>query len=267
MARNKSFSNTWWGKQWIGVLESFGWANRLERGRRYARNGSVMELIIEKGQIKAKVQGSRSTPYKVVIKLEKFKKNQWNTVIEYLSTTALYAAKLLSGDMPEDIGEAFREVGLSLLPETEVDLDCTCSCPDYAVPCKHIAAVHYLIGEELDNDPFIIFRLRGLDRDELLSKLIKYGSKKSVTIANNDDDFTALFPPVITSSESDSRFETTHTVSLEEFWKGNSLPRLNPPSLPLTNAAAFKKEQNAFWSKDFPMYEIMKGIYRGRSKA
>lgn len=271
MAGKKTFSNTWWGRQWIDVLEAFGWANRLERGRRYARNGSVLDLHMEKGKIIARVQGSRSTPYKVTIKVEKLKKKQWQKVLKHLSTKALYAAKLLSGDMPEDIADIFQEVGVHLLPRKDNELDTKCSCPDFAVPCKHIAAVHYLIAEELDKDPFLVFKLRGMEKDEVLDHLLKYGDKKRKTRNNADITSTdtkypeSLFPKVgmLSLNEINS---TPLSISPEIFWKGKPLPMSNPPQAPSIHAVAFTKTENAFWDKNFPMAQIMQGIYRGSGK-
>ncbi|MDD4569066.1 MAG: SWIM zinc finger family protein [Tepidanaerobacteraceae bacterium] len=271
MARKKSFSNTWWGQQWIDVLESFGWANRLQRGRRYACNGSVLELNIEKGKIIARVQGSRHTPYKVTIKVSKLKKKQWQKVLKYLSTKALYAAKLLSGDMPEDIADMFLEVGVHLLPRNDNELDTKCSCPDFAVPCKHIAAVHYLIAEELDKDPFLVFKLRGMEKDEVLDHLLKYGDKKSKTQNNVDISSTdagypeSLFPTVAPLSLCEIS-STALPISLDNFWKAKPLPELNLPQAPSIHAVAFTNTENTFWDKNFPMAQIMQGIYRGSGK-
>ncbi|HHV18176.1 MAG TPA: hypothetical protein GXZ27_04880 [Thermoanaerobacterales bacterium] len=271
MARKRPFSNTWWGKQWIDVLESFGWTNRLERGRRYARNGSVLKLQIEKGKITAQVRGSRPSPYKVTIKLAKLKKKQWKKVLEYLSTKALYAAKLLSGDMPEDIADMFLEVGVHLLPRRDNEIETKCSCPDFAVPCKHIAAVHYLIAQELDKDPFLVFKLRGMEKDEVLDNLLKYGDKNKRTrdnadIASADSEYPqSLFPKIAALSPNEVN-STALPISLENFWKGKPLPMLKPPQAPSIHASAFTNTESAFWDKNFPMPQIMQGIYRGSGK-
>ncbi len=271
MAKKISFSNTWWGKQWIDVLESFGWANRLQRGRRYARNGSVLELNIEKGKIIAQVQGSRRTPYKVTIKVSKLNKKQWKKVLEHLSTKALYAAKLLSGDMPKDIANIFQEVGINLLPRQDNELDTKCSCPDFAVPCKHIAAVHYLIAEEFDRDPFLVFKLRGMEKDEVLDHLLKYGDKKRKTrdnadIITTDTEYPESLFPKVTSLSPNEVNSTPSPISLESFWKAKPLPMSNPPATPSIHAVAFTTTENAFWDKNFPMAKIMQGIYRGSGK-
>ncbi|NLU10844.1 MAG: hypothetical protein GXW90_07945 [Tepidanaerobacter acetatoxydans] len=271
MAKSNSFSNTWWGRQWINILESFGWANRLERGRRYARNGSVLEFHIEPGKITAKVQGSRSTPYKVTIKVAKLTKKEWQAVLKHLSTKALYAAKLLSGDMPEDIAAIFQEVGISLLPADDSEIDARCSCPDFAVPCKHIAAVHYIVAEELDKDPFLVFKLRGMEKEEVLDRLLKFDDKKrksrddSNNISTQPKPSTSLFSGTTTSAFAKEN-NPAIAFSLEDFWSGKPLPVSSPPAAPSIHATAFADTKNAFWSKDFPLAQIMQAIYRGSGK-
>jgi uncharacterized Zn finger protein len=170
-SKRGAFGQSWWAKRWIGVLESFDIGARLGRGRSYARNGQVLSIDIAKGEVTAKVQGSRPQPYKISIEIKPLSTAQWQKVLETLAGQALYTAKLLAGEMPQDIEEIFQKAKISLFPEKLRDLVTDCSCPDWSNPCKHIAAVYYLIGEEFDRDPFLLFRLRGLDRDELLLQL------------------------------------------------------------------------------------------------
>jgi uncharacterized Zn finger protein len=170
------FGESWWARRWIEVLEGFNIGARLQRGRSYARRGQVLSITIAKGTVSAKVQGSRPTPYEVRIKVAALSKNDWRRVAEALSAKALFAAKLLAGEMPQDIEDAFRDANLSLLPGKIHDLETECSCPDWSNPCKHIAAVYYLLGEEFDRDPFLIFKLRGMEREELIG-LIGGGAK------------------------------------------------------------------------------------------
>jgi uncharacterized Zn finger protein len=165
------FGATWWAKRWIEVLESFDIGARLSRGRSYARRGQVLSIDISKGKVKAKVQGSRPKPYDIVIEVKVLSDKEWDKLVRVLSGQALYAAKLLAGEMPQDIEKVFQDAGLTLFPQKRVDLKTECSCPDWSNPCKHIAAVYYLLGEEFDRDPFLIFQLRGLGREELFVRL------------------------------------------------------------------------------------------------
>jgi uncharacterized Zn finger protein len=173
-SRQGSFGKSWWAKRWIAVLESFNLGARLGRGRTYARQGQVLSIDIEEGRVEAKVQGSRATPYRVTIEVEILSREEWDRVIDQLSRQALFVAKLLSGEMPQDIESVFGKVKLSLFP-IKRELQTDCSCPDWSNPCKHIAAVYYLLGEEFDRDPFLIFRMRGLSREELLKRLGEAG--------------------------------------------------------------------------------------------
>jgi len=170
-SRRGTFGESWWAKRWIEVLESFHIGARLGRGRSYARQGQVLSIDIEKGKVSAEVQGSRARPYRVNMKVKVLGMKEWKKLAKTLSSQAIFAAKLLAGEMPERIEEAFHESGLSLFPDKRTDLKTDCSCPDWSNPCKHIAAVFYLLGEEFDRDPFLIFKLRGMEREELIGLL------------------------------------------------------------------------------------------------
>jgi uncharacterized Zn finger protein len=170
--RRRSFGLTWWGQRWIAALEALGsrYANRLPRGRTYARKGAVSDLRIEPGVVTAKVHGSRATPYRVTLRLRTFSDDTWDTVIAALADAVAHAAALLDGQMPESIDETLADCGVSLFPRSG-ELTTRCSCPDVANPCKHVAAVHYLLAETFDTDPFLLPTLRGRDRAALLAGL------------------------------------------------------------------------------------------------
>lgn len=167
-SKQGGFGKSWWAKRWIGVLEGFNLGARLGRGRSYARRGQVVSIDIEAGVVIASVQGSRRVPYKVTIKIKTLSQADGKTLAQALSRQALFAAKLLANEMPQDIETVFQESNLSLFPSKLHDLKTDCSCPDWSNPCKHVAAVYYLLGEEFDRDPFLIFKLRGLDREKLI---------------------------------------------------------------------------------------------------
>lgn len=165
------FGQSWWAKRWIAVLESFNIGARLGRGRSYARRGRVASIAVAKGSVTAAVQGTRAKPYEVAITVKTLSAPEWGKIFNALSEQVIFAAKLLAGEMPDDIEDVFTKQKLSLFPQKLKDLETSCSCPDWSNPCKHIAAVYYLLGEEFDRDPFLIFKLRGMDRDELVMKL------------------------------------------------------------------------------------------------
>ncbi len=172
-ARRPRFGQTWWARRWLEVLEGVQVGRRLGRGRSYMRQGNVVELELDKGSVTALVQGSRDAPYLVRMRFAMLPDSDWRRVVKALGEQEAFSNRLLVGEMPEDVEDVFGELGLSLFPTNEGDLRTACSCPDKAIPCKHIAAVYYLLGEEFDRDPFLIFRLRGMERGDLLEALGK----------------------------------------------------------------------------------------------
>ncbi len=166
-----AIGSTWWSKRWVSVLESFNMGARLTRGRSYARQGQVLSIDVQPGLVKARVQGSRPRPYNVEIHLKPLSDQDWDKVTDAMADQALFAAKLLAGEMPTNIEEAFSSVQLSLFPTAVRELETDCSCPDWANPCKHIAAVYYLLAERFDEDPFLIFKLRGRTKEQIIEIL------------------------------------------------------------------------------------------------
>lgn len=161
----------WWAQRWVDVLESFGWRRRLERARNYARQGNVLDIQFDGSQVSAQVQGTAPEPYDVSLSLDPFDDEQWQYVIESMSERAIFSAKLLSGEMPQNIEEVFTANGLSLFPYTKFDIHSRCSCPDPANPCKHIGAVYYLLGDRFSEDPFVLFQLRGRSKEQIITAL------------------------------------------------------------------------------------------------
>lgn len=165
------FGKNWWAKRWLSAMERLMDGARLQRGRRYARMGQVLSMNEVNGGITARVQGSRPQPYKVTIRIESFSDEQWEKVLDVLAAQALYTAQLLAGEMPPTIEDAFAAADVSLFPARGGDLMTECSCPDWANPCKHIAATHYILGDRFDEDPFLILRMRGRTQEEILQSL------------------------------------------------------------------------------------------------
>lgn len=162
---------TWWSERFVGVLNDIGLESRLQRGRHYARAGQVISFDVDAGVVTARVQGSRARPYRVRIGITAYGKLEWAKLAHALADNAWYAAKLLTGEMPDDIEDVFARLGLPLFPASAGELSMDCSCPDWEIPCKHVAAVFYLLAEAFDDDPFTILAWRGRDREELLANL------------------------------------------------------------------------------------------------
>lgn len=171
--RIKQAGTTWWGQRWIAALEHVlrGDAGRLARGRTYARAGRTHDLVVEGGAVTAKVTGSRPTPYRITIRLSQLDAAAWTAAIAAMAAKAQFSAELLAGQMPLAIEEAFVAASASLFPQQRADLQTSCSCPDWGDPCKHVAAAHYVLGEALDRDPFLLFELRGRTKAQVLDAL------------------------------------------------------------------------------------------------
>ena len=161
----------WWSRRFIEVLESFALGSRLTRGKNYARRGQVLSLAVAPGVVTASVQGSRKKPYKVSVGLPAFSELVWAKVELTLAEQAIHSARLLAGEMPVDLEEVFLAAGAPLFPQRAGDLTLSCSCPDWEVPCKHLAATFYLLAERFDDDPFAILLWRGRSREALLNRL------------------------------------------------------------------------------------------------
>ena len=170
-SRRGKIGEKWWSRRFVEVVESYSISNRIKRGKRYARGGQVLSLDVSEGSAHAAVQGSRPSPYEVHIGGSSLNADDWERVEQAMAKRAAFVAQLLAGEMPEDIDEAFQACKFSLFPASYEAMETSCSCPDYANPCKHIAAVFYILAEKFDDDPFLIFRWRGHSREELLERL------------------------------------------------------------------------------------------------
>jgi uncharacterized Zn finger protein len=246
-SRKGEFGTSWWAKRWTAVLESFNLGGRLTRGKSYARQGQVLNIDIETGIVKAKVQGSRPKPYSVSIEVNLLSEEEWSKIIAELSKQALFVAKLLAGEMPQDIEAVFDASRLSLFPKKRGDLETECSCPDASNPCKHIAAVYYLLGEEFDRDPFLIFRLRGMSRDQLLNRL------GAVTQAVKDEEPALPREP----------------LTAENFWSAPALPEdfygaVQSP--PVSMAMLRRLGKFPFWRGERTLEGALEAVYLEASK-
>ncbi|MCU0570551.1 MAG: SWIM zinc finger family protein [Oculatellaceae cyanobacterium Prado106] len=229
----------WWAQRWIDVLESFGWIRRLARARNYAREGNVLKIEFDGSKVSALVQGTAPEPYKVSLSLDPFDEEQWQYVTESMSERAIFSAKLLAGEMPQNIEEVFTVNGLSLFPLTKFDIHSRCSCPDPANPCKHIGAVYYLLGDRFSEDPFVLFQLRGRTKDQIITALRQMRSGNGDLSAPTEPETQAPTP----------------TLNLKTFWQYQeqlepSLVVITPPPssetvLDVLGAIPLKSEASA----------------------
>lgn len=183
-SRRGDIATTWWSRRFLKAIESPETASRLSRGKSYARSGQVLTLTIASGEVAAQVQGSRSEPYAVTVAVAPFTPADWRRAVGALAQQAAFSAELLAGRMPEDIEQVLEPLGLALFPAMR-QLTLECSCPDWGNPCKHAAAVCYLLAELFDEDPFVILHWRGMPRAELLDALRAHRARQAGVVAED----------------------------------------------------------------------------------
>lgn len=189
--RRGSIGARWWSRRFIDLVESFADAGRLQRGRAYARGGNVFDLRVEAHEVTAKVRGSAPEPYEVALGIEAIDEDGWRAVEAELASRALFRARLLAGEMPPEIEWVFAELGLALFPDSASDLHLMCDCPDWGDPCKHAAAVLYLLAEAFDDDPFLILQWNGRRRDQLLGALRRATGTEPDPLEMREEPLTA----------------------------------------------------------------------------
>ncbi|MBD2699938.1 DEAD/DEAH box helicase [Spirosoma sp. BT702] len=163
MAERIAYGKTWWGQEWLKALTSIDMANRLPRGKTYANQGAVHSLTISQNQIGASIKGSAPRPYKAKLSVPLLTDQEKEWLLTEIRENPATLAQLLNRQLPPELTEFTTRRGIQLFPRSFRDLSMGCSCPDFAVPCKHLAAVIYVIANEIDRNPFIVFQLKGLD--------------------------------------------------------------------------------------------------------
>lgn len=205
-------SEAWWVQQWVDLLNSYRFKKRLERGRRYAREGHILKLDFKESKVFSSVQGTAADPYQLSIWIDRFADEDWNFVIDTLSQKAIYSAQLLAGEMPADIENVFTSNGLSLFPFTLADVHSKCNCPDPKNPCKHIAAVYYQLADFFREEPFVLFQLRGRTKEQIIAAIRE---KRKLQVDENPvKTVTADAEDVVVAPEPKSQ-----TLNLDNFWQ------------------------------------------------
>ena len=207
------YGKTWWGQQWLNSLSKIDNSNRLPRGRTYANKGLVKNIEIETNTISAKVQGSSPRPYKVKVSVSVFSDKQKKQLLEEILNNPSLLAKLLNRELPEGLAKFSDTKNIALFPKSWRDFPMDCSCPDSAVPCKHLAAVIYVIANEIDKNPFLVFQLHGFDVLEEVGKRYLVGKKSGIRV----NEFKELFgdSPIFTATIEDDIFDTIDFSGIE----------------------------------------------------
>jgi uncharacterized Zn finger protein len=265
------FSRTWWGQRFIEALEKFTDSGRLGRGRAYARNGKIKEHQIKDGKVSAKVRGSvnpyfgvtKEPTYTTSIEIKTISEADWSKIVARLGTKASIISKLLLGEVPDNIESIFAEMNLHLLPHNRQDFQTKCSCPDSSNPCKHIAGVYYLVATQLDQDPFLLFELRGISRSKLQEELAKSPLGKALS--------ASLAAGELPISSQDSYYTKPRKVTValpqtpKDFWQGKKrLPQnIEVAAMTTIPAVVVKKGGDfpAFWTQDNSFLEVMEELY------
>ncbi|RKS75128.1 putative Zn finger protein [Actinomadura pelletieri DSM 43383] len=189
--RRGSIGSQWWSRRFIDLVESFADKGRLQRGRAYARKGHVFDLKVAPYEVTARVHGTAPDPYEVALGIEAIDADGWRAAERELASRAVFRARLLAGEMPPEIEWVFAELGLSLFPYSAEDLHLMCDCPDWGDPCKHAAAVLYLLAEAFDDDPFLILQWNGRGRQQLLAALRRGAATEPDPFDLEDEPLTA----------------------------------------------------------------------------
>ncbi len=271
-SKRGAIGETWWSQRFIEVLEDFHDGPRLARGRAYARRGQVIDMEVEAGEVTARVQGSRARPYNVSIGVTVLDDPDWARVEESMASRAVFLARLLAGEMPHEVGDAFAAAGLSLFPASTGDLDTGCSCPDWENPCKHIAAVYYLLAEAFDRDPFLIFAWRGRPRERLLADLRalrNVGADSSAGSAADEPDLAREVPAddVFGSAgldEADLGGEITRETA-SRFWEAGDVPalvRVEPRAVAMPEAILRDLGPSGLSVGGHPLEDLLAPAYR-----
>jgi uncharacterized Zn finger protein len=264
-------TKTWWGERLLDALEDFTDSGRLARGRAYASEHRVKQWLIKKGIIQAKIRGNtnpyygvyKEPTYNTEVQMTRLTQAQWKKIIERLTQRASFIAKLLVDEIPENIEDVFAEFNTHLLPDSYKDFKVSCDCPDYAVPCKHIAGVCYRLANILDNNPLLLFEMRGLAPEKLHQELIKSPLGKILAnaqvtnvseLTTVESFYTRLEPKVIPEK-----------IQLKQFWHGvvplpKELPLHQEATIP---AVLIKKggDYPAFWHKQGSFIAVMEDFY------
>ena len=265
------FSRTWWGQKFIAAIENLTDSGRLSRGRSYARGNKVKAFDIKDGVVVAQVRGSVNPYFGVyteplyitTIEFQPISAANWSAVIALIASKASLISRLLLNEIPHNIEASFNQIGLNFLPGSRKDLKTNCSCPDYSNPCKHIAGVYYLVAAELDRDPFLLFELRGISKQNLMKELAKSPLGQALSAELQLEQQPPR--PAASYHPSPHTIGTDICADLRDFWHGaKRLPQTIEPIPQIPVAGIPVKKQGdfpAFWDRDNSFTDAMETLY------
>ena len=263
-------TRTWWGEKFLDVLSISMDSGRLSRGRAYSGPNRLLEFDIDGHCVKAKIRGNVSAyfevyeepRYEVAVQLKRYSTKDWDKVTKEISHNAACLSQLLMNEMPTAIESVFSANNLYLLPRERADLLSSCSCPDYASPCKHVAGVYYKIASLLDRDPLLLFQLRGM-KFARLQKTLAASPLGQALIDQRGDHKQAM--EYHAHRYTNPQRKPLAVTDLKSFWQGeNALPldshvsdRAATPAILVKKGGDFP----AFWHRDNSFIEVMETIY------
>lgn len=245
MANN--FGKTWWGEHWLRSLDHIDYDNRLPRGASYARSGHVLDVKIKENQIVAKVAGSRPSPYKVNLIVPPFFDDQVELLMTKIIERPVLISKLLNRELDPEILTIAEQVGLKVFPKQWTDFKMQCSCPDWAVPCKHLAAVIYMVSREIDNNPFLVFEIHKVN-------LIEELKKRGIFIADQKKAEIVQFAGLLKGKANQEDFDAEQAYQRVDFSQlqniAEPLVQLLPDSPPFYHSGNFKEKYALQFSRN-----------------
>ena len=272
-------SKTWWGTEFLKALEGCMDAGRLARGRSYATPYRRQQFSIRQGKIEATIRGNVNpyfevyeTPYyRVKIEFEKVAAARRTAIFKRLGANADWVTHLILGEVPPTVEKAFAGSKVKLLPRTGKEIHSSCSCPDWANPCKHVAGVYYHVAALLDRDPLLLFEVRGMDRAKLRQAVAQseFGAALAGAAGSGDPDPAAAVGeprfPRVAGSGSDAP-----ASDLRAFWRGRPVPRevRAEGQAPPVSALLLRREGDypEFWPRDTSFIEAMAALYERVAK-
>jgi uncharacterized Zn finger protein len=268
--RGRFHGSNWWSRRWIEILEGSIDLARLARGRSYARKGQVIDIEIEPGLVTASVQGTRKKPYQIRLGFETLSEEAMGLLLFRFRERSSFAARLLAGEMPDEMEKVFKEAGTNLFPSKSALRRYKCSCPDDVAPCKHIVAVLLLLAEVFDDDPFLLLKLRGVNREVLINLLTLETSVEDADIIYEDDKEWEDEESSVISGGSDCVVEIIsgerEDVELETLyakWYGEELPEFKyDVDEKESNIAALEIiNEFPFWRGEMPFRQSLSQYY------